>query len=62
VLRLPRLEIRCEPENPRSIAVAERCGFVREGLLRHAAVISGRPRDAVLYARIAPERSSPALR
>ena len=54
-LKLPRVEIRCEPENSRSISVAERAGFVREGLLRHAIKVNGNPRDLLLYARVAAD-------
>src|SRR5215831_873583 len=53
VLKLARIEIRCEPTNTRSIAVAERAGFMREGLLRDAICIRGLPQDLVLFARVA---------
>jgi RimJ/RimL family protein N-acetyltransferase len=33
-LGLQRVELRIDPENPASIRVAERCGFVHEGVLR----------------------------
>ncbi len=58
VLKLPRLEIRCESENTPSIAVAERAGFVREGLLHDAIKIHGVLRDLVLYARVGPRRNA----
>lgn len=52
-LRLARIEIRCQPTNTRSIAVAERAGFMREGLLRDAICIRGLLQDLVLFARVA---------
>ena len=53
VLKLARIEIRCEPANTRSIAVAERAGFRREGLLRDAICVRGVLLDLVLFARVA---------
>jgi RimJ/RimL family protein N-acetyltransferase len=38
----------------RAIAVYERCGFRREGLLRGARVVGGVPRDIVVMARLRP--------
>jgi len=38
--------------NQRSIALLERCGFAREGMLRHFRIARGEPRDCYLYARI----------
>jgi RimJ/RimL family protein N-acetyltransferase len=49
-----RLEIRCDPRNVKSRAVAERCGFELEGILRNEALgVDGDPRDTCVYARIA---------
>lgn len=48
-LGLMRLEMFIEPENVASQRVAERCGFVREGLLRSRWVSKGRRRDSVVY-------------
>lgn len=39
-------------DNPASIRVLEKAGYVREGTLRSSAVKFGRPRDQALYARI----------
>lgn len=48
-----RLEIRCDTRNQRSRAVAERCGFELEGVLRRDALgVDGTPRDTAVYARI----------
>ncbi len=49
-----RVEIRCDPHNTRSRAVAERCGFELEGILRKEALgVDGHPRDTCVYSRIA---------
>jgi len=49
-----RVEIRTDPRNTRSRAVAERCGFELEGTLRNEALgVDGHPRDTCVYARIA---------
>jgi RimJ/RimL family protein N-acetyltransferase len=49
-----RVEIRCDTRNLKSRAVAERCGFELEGVLRRDALgVDGTPRDTAVYARIA---------
>jgi hypothetical protein len=54
---LKRVEIRCSPENIRSAAVAERCGFKLEGHLTKDRVVNGRRHDTLVYGRIkAPVR------
>ncbi|HEX2010494.1 MAG TPA: GNAT family protein [Roseateles sp.] len=54
-LRARRVEIRMDPLNTRSRAVAERCGFELEGVLRQDSLTpAGEPRDTCVYARIAP--------
>jgi RimJ/RimL family protein N-acetyltransferase len=54
-LGLARLELFIEPDNAASQRVAERCGFVREGLLRSRWVSTGRRRDSVVYGLLAEE-------
>lgn len=53
-LRARRVEIRMDERNLSSRAVAERCGFEFEGVLRHDTLCpSGEPRDTRVYSRIA---------
>ena len=47
---LIRLEAPVFEWNPASMRVLEKCGFVREGVLRASAVIDGQVIDRVLYA------------
>ena len=54
-LGLVRLELFIEPENAASQRVVERCGFVREGLLRSRWVSKGRRRDSVVYGLLADD-------
>jgi len=54
-LGLARLELFIEPDNAASLRAAERCGFVREGLLRSRWVSKGRRRDSVVYGLLAEE-------
>ena len=49
-----RVEIRMDDRNMRSRAVAERCGFEFEGVLRRDAMdVAGELRDTRVYARLA---------
>lgn len=54
VLEANRVEIRCDPENVRSRAVAERLGFELEGIMRKESLskIDSRLRDTCIYAKI----------
>lgn len=48
-----RVEIRCDARNVKSRAVAERCGFTLEGVLRCDSLgVDGQPRDTAIYGRI----------
>ena len=47
-----RLVIRCDVNNTPSAAVAERCGFILEGIMKDAALAYGEYRDHKLYAKI----------
>jgi RimJ/RimL family protein N-acetyltransferase len=53
-LQARRVEIRCDARNTRSRAVAERCQFNLEGVLRAEALgVDGLLRDTCVYSRIA---------
>lgn len=52
-----RVEIRCEPANSRSVAVAERLGLTYEGTLRGDARVNSRFVDHRVYSLLATERS-----
>ena len=54
-LGLARLELTCGPGNEASQRVAERCGFVREGLLRSHVPFKGARRDSVIYSLLPGE-------
>jgi RimJ/RimL family protein N-acetyltransferase len=43
-----RLQVRVDPDNDASLAVAEKAGFRREGVLRSAIVVRGSRSDAVM--------------
>jgi RimJ/RimL family protein N-acetyltransferase len=52
-LQARRVEIRMSSTNLRSRAVAERCGFTLEGVLRQDSIgVDGAPRDTVVYSRV----------
>lgn len=48
-LALRRLQLTCGPDNFASQRVAERCGFVREGMLRSHMPFKGARRDTVVF-------------
>lgn len=47
-----RLEIHCRGDNERSQAVALRCGFTREAILRQARFFHGQFYDEMIFARL----------
>jgi ribosomal-protein-serine acetyltransferase len=47
--RLERVELRASTENKASQAVAERLGFTKEDVIRHAEVVGGARHDHVVY-------------
>ena len=49
---LVRLELRIDAGNDRSVRVAERCGYTREGLLRSVHFKDGRRTDLLIYSRL----------
>jgi RimJ/RimL family protein N-acetyltransferase len=54
-LGLERVELRIEVENEPSIRVAERAGFVREGVLRSVHFKQGLRADIAVYSRLATD-------
>jgi RimJ/RimL family protein N-acetyltransferase len=47
-----RLEAHVFEWNPASMRVLEKCGFVREGVLRRSIFKDGQVIDQILYARV----------
>ncbi|GAA4614738.1 hypothetical protein GCM10023195_64490 [Actinoallomurus liliacearum] len=54
-LAIARLELTCAPDNVASQSVAERCGFVREGVLRSHIRFKGERRDTVVFSLLPGE-------
>lgn len=57
-----RVEWRCTPQNKRSIAVAERLGMSRDGVLRQSFPFNGDLLDVEVWSLLASEVPAPALR
>jgi RimJ/RimL family protein N-acetyltransferase len=51
-LGIERVELATHPDNVASIRVAEKCGFIREGVLRSYGVQRGRRVDLVMHSRL----------
>jgi RimJ/RimL family protein N-acetyltransferase len=52
-LHANRVEIRCDAQNIRSAAVAKRCGFLLEGILRHDSLdINGELRSTMIFSKL----------
>jgi RimJ/RimL family protein N-acetyltransferase len=51
-LGLERVELHIDPENPASIRVAERCAYVREGVLRSLHFKEAIRADTAIYSRL----------
>jgi RimJ/RimL family protein N-acetyltransferase len=52
-LHANRVEIRCDADNLRSAAVAKRCGFLLEGILRHDSLsVSGELRSTMIFSKL----------
>lgn len=49
---LARFQLRAEPDNVASQRVAEKAGFLREGVLRAALAVKGDRRDVVMYSLV----------
>ncbi len=55
-LKANRVEIRCDANNTRSAAVAKRCGFLLEGILRNDNLsVSGELRSTLVFSKISPK-------
>ncbi|HEY3501061.1 MAG TPA: GNAT family N-acetyltransferase [Polyangiaceae bacterium] len=55
-LQLHRVEADADPRNARSLALLERLGFRREGVLRERYLVNGELQDAVVLGLLASER------
>ena len=52
---LNRIGITADSENLKSCAVAERAGYIKEGVLRQANILRGLPRDIAVYSKLKSE-------
>lgn len=56
-LKAERIIIRCDERNTRSAAIARRCGYTLEGIMRHDSCgVDGDLRDTMLFARLQEDR------
>ena len=55
---LNRVQAIVLPSNAASITVLDRCGFVKEGVLRQYRMVRGEPRDFLLYSRLRSDAQS----
>ncbi|RYF79960.1 MAG: GNAT family N-acetyltransferase [Chitinophagaceae bacterium] len=53
--QLHRIEIRCATGNDKSAAVAERLGFLKEGVLREAELVNGKQFDLAVFSQLHAE-------
>lgn len=54
-LQANRVEIRCDTRNMKSVAVAKRCGFLQEAILRHDDLgVDGGLRSTFVFSKISP--------
>ena len=54
-LQANRVEIRCDTRNEKSVAVAKRCGFLQEAILRHDSLgVDGDLRSTFVFSKISP--------
>lgn len=52
-LHANRVEIRCDAQNIRSAAVAKRCGFLQEGILRHDSLgMNNELRSTLIFSKL----------
>src|SRR5450759_4369055 len=55
-LKANRVEIRCDANNDRSAAVAKRCGFLLEGILRNDKLnVNGELCSTLVFSKISPK-------
>jgi ribosomal-protein-serine acetyltransferase len=50
-----RIELKIDPENKKSLGVAQRMGFVQEGVLRGEHFINGEYRDSIIFSKLKSE-------
>jgi len=55
-----RIEAEIEPDNHRSLRLAERLGFAREAVLRDRLFVAGEPRSVLMHALFRPDRRTAA--